>query len=848
MQMEGTDAILYESNQFDMASRICILISAVLFFAATILADATFDLSGPPIQIKVDRNKMTLPIAEVPNLLEGDRLYIHPNLPEDQAAHYLLIVTFLRGSTNPPPENWFIKAELWNKKFREEGIFVTVPQGAQQAVIFLAPATSGDFSTLRSAVRGRPGSFVRAVQDLDRASLDRSRLDLYLDTVHKVAEDDPAKVHDATVLLARSLNIQLQDDCFKKPLEEQASCLVQKGGELILTDGHSQSMVGTLTNGPSSDLIGQLSYTPQAGSGYFSPYIGAIVDMGRILDSLHTAQYQYIPALSLPKKDMLDLKLNNPPSFHNPKSVIVVALPAVASEQAPPLKPVAPDLGACVQKNPLVLQATGAPLAFSTQLLHDMTLHVETKSGKEDLPVTANPALGGFVVNSDALAKAKLDTDAGHSIKGTLRGSWGFNPFNGPTFTLVVAKKTKWEIPPADSASLMTGEAHALHLNSDEAVCVDHVTLDDANKKELKTSWKVAKADEVDVAIPAESTDKSGPVTLNIKQWGIPQDDSIPLRIFGQPGELKGFEIIAGDVQGVLHGNDLQNVATVDLKGAQFKPDSAGQKDNSAPVGELRFVTTDSSVTSSLQPNQNLSAHVKLNDGRTLDVPVTVQPPRPRVHLLSKQVVLGAASQSSEIHLADQSELPLDGQLSFAIKTDQPAAFPRNEKVEIATADDAFKVFLSTQDGSLTLQDPQTVVGQFNPAKSFGPSAFGPLKFRAVEENGTSGDWQPLAKLVRVPVLTELDCTADATQLCTLKGTNLFLLDSVAADAQFSHPASVPEGFLNSTLAVPHPADGALYIKLRDDPVDVNVANVPSGQPPVPPPTQPAAAPALPHL
>ncbi len=38
-----------------------------------------------------------------------------------------------------------------------EGIVITVPADAQQAVLFLAPETGGDFSSLRSAVRSKPG-------------------------------------------------------------------------------------------------------------------------------------------------------------------------------------------------------------------------------------------------------------------------------------------------------------------------------------------------------------------------------------------------------------------------------------------------------------------------------------------------------------------------------------------------------------------------------------------------------------------------------------------------------------------------------------------------------------------
>ena len=93
---------------------------------------------------------------------------------------------------------------------------------------------------------------------------------------------------------------------------------------------------------------------------------------------------------------------------------------------------------------------------------------------------------------------------------------------------------------------------------------------------------------------------------------------------------------------------------------------------------------------------------------------------------------------------------------AFSLKAEIPATFSRGEKIEIATADSAFHVLLGIQDGGLTLQDQATVVGRFDPAKSFGNSAFGPLRFRPVDERGVAGDWKPLAKLVRVPALKEL--------------------------------------------------------------------------------------------
>ena len=145
--------------------------------------NAAFDLIGPKVKVRVQHAGTTLPIAEVPNLQPGDRLWLHPDLPDSQSVRYLMIVAFLRGATNPPPDSWFTRVETWTRAVHEEGVFVTIPEEAEEALIFFAPETGGAFSTLRAAVRGKPGAFVRAAQDLQQASLDRQRLEKYMDAI-----------------------------------------------------------------------------------------------------------------------------------------------------------------------------------------------------------------------------------------------------------------------------------------------------------------------------------------------------------------------------------------------------------------------------------------------------------------------------------------------------------------------------------------------------------------------------------------------------------------------------------------------------------------------------------------
>src|SRR5580700_2575903 len=160
-----------------MISRHTCLLLLTLVTVTAAAGPPPFDLAGPVFEVKISRGPSTLPASEVPNLAAGDRIWLKADLPPTQSAHYLMVAAFLRGATNPPPENWFFACKTWTGKCAADGLTVTVPEGAQQVLVFLAPQTGGDFKTLMSAVRGRPGAFVRTSQDLNQATLDRARLE-----------------------------------------------------------------------------------------------------------------------------------------------------------------------------------------------------------------------------------------------------------------------------------------------------------------------------------------------------------------------------------------------------------------------------------------------------------------------------------------------------------------------------------------------------------------------------------------------------------------------------------------------------------------------------------------------
>jgi hypothetical protein len=815
----------------DMATRWFrpLLALTVSLAAATyVWADAApFDLAGPKLEVKVTRAGKTLPISEVPNLAVGDRVWIKADLPEGQAAHYLMVAAFLRGSTNPPPENWFFKHETWDKKTGNEGLNITVPEGAQQVVIFLAPETGGDYHTLLGAVRGKPGSFVRASQDLNQAMLDRSRLDTYLAAVRQINASDPAKLKDAAPLLARSLGMKIDDKCLDRMPDLQLACLTQGQEAMILNDGHSMSIVEALTAGPAGDLAMQLSYTPQANYGFYSPYIGSVMDIARILDTFHTAQYQYIPALATQQGDHIALMLNMPPSVHNPKSVLVTALPAIEAAQPPPLHPVDSKQNYCAEKNSLVLAVDGAPLVFSTGYTHEMTLRLKKKDGStiEEI-VKPDAEKGGLELEAKDLSA----TDFGNTIDASLHGYWGFEKYDGPTFRLENTHSQHWELAAADRDALIVGREDTIHLSTDDASCVDTILLKDSAGKELKADWKATSPDQLEVKLPLAEANP-GALQLEVKQYGTVTAQTIPLRAYAAAGHFDSFTLHAGDSQGLLKGSTLEEVANLTLNGVTFTP---GKINSTMGSGELPMTAKDAKDAAKLKQGESGKAQVTLTDGRTMAVDVAVGAPRPGVELIGKSVQASPLSAGSNIQLANQDELPQDAKLTFSVRAQSPASFRRGEQIEVATEDEAFSTTLSLDNGGMTLENTKVALATLDPAKAFGGSAFGPLKFRIVD-NGAAGDWQALATLVRLPELHDLKCPSGADQQCRLTGSNLFLVDSVASDAAFAHPVEVPDGFPGYVLPVPHPEGGQLYLKLRDDPSVVNQVTLAAEKLPPPP-------------
>jgi hypothetical protein len=311
-------------------------------------------------------------------------------------------------------------------------------------------------------------------------------------------------------------------------------------------------------------------------------------------------------------------------------------------------------------------------------------------------------------------------------------------------------------------------------------------------------------------------------VALSIFQYGLSAPQTISLRAYSEAASLDHLSLSAGDTKAVLLGTRLDEVAKAELEGISWVPGSLTRVQN---LDQLTMET--SGPTAKLKPDKHYTASVHLLDGRKLKVPVTVGPPRPQVVLLNKGVQFDSAAQPVSISLGSPDDLLVQGRLVFFIKSTSPPRFSRAEKVEVASADSSFGTTLDLAHGNLVLEDPSTAVATIDPLKSFGLSAFGPIRARVIAADGAAGDWFPLGTLVRLPGFKDLRCSRALSRPCLISGSNLFLATSFSATPDFADSAKVPLDFTGTEIEVPHPANGTLYIKLRDDPATVQTLNVP---------------------
>jgi hypothetical protein len=762
-------------------------------------ASSSFDLVGPRLIVTVSHDGVTLPLERTPNLAEGDKVSIRLDLPDGQGERYRIIAAFLRGAIDRPPKEWFHEGLSWKPESAD--LSLVVPKGAHQMALFIMPEKGGNASSIISAVRKQPGAFVRAVQELNQASLDRARLDTFMRAVQRAEGKDPASVATVSPILTRSLAIKLKAECLQLSADTQSACLTGDRETLLLADTHSSALADTLTGTP-TDLAFQLSATPQAGYGSYSSYIGVVRDLFRLFGAFQSTQLQFIPALAQMADGGATILLNTPVSFARPTTVMVVALPAIEAPKPPPLKRTTPDVALCARSG-LVLPVEGAPLIYATGYARNMVLRLTRTDGTQaNIPLRSDPTMGGFVADGPIPAGPFAST-----IAGQLHGDWGFAPFDGPGFALSQPGGGDWKA--ADRTSLVAGRSNDLELIGEGGGCVTRIDMQRGDGPAQPVTWKQSGQHGIVVTLPLEKIEP-GPVSILLQRAGETAPAIVRLRAYREAGNLDDLAIHAGDDEALLTGARLDQVTSVKIGELIFQPGTLTRIDKQ---DRLTLRAEDPVAARTFEAGKSATAEVSFNSGRHKKLEVVIDPPRTAATLV--RVTGESPPRHGLLPVALSSGVfAQDARLSFAFHLEGSAKLTGRETIEIGTADGRVATIIQPGKG-YDLQDANTGIVAFDTADTLGPTAYGPLRFRVVTEE-TASTWTPLATVARLPEILTLACVRGKE--CRIRGNRLFLIRAIGTTPGFQQIQNVPDGFVATEIETRPTPDGRIFLRLRDAP------------------------------
>ncbi|SDF22102.1 hypothetical protein [Terriglobus roseus] len=774
-----------------LAFMFCICMSAIA-------DDQRFDLRGPTIFLSVARNGVTLPIAEVPNLLPNDHLKVRADLPATQSNRLLLVVAFLRSTTNEPPDEWFTRIETWTPQGQRTKD-ITVPVGAQRAVIFLAPAHSGDFDTLRSVVKKNPGVFSHAADSLFKVSLQQQRIERYLAGMQAVAQEEDKVIAARSAKLASALVLKPDADCFKQPVDDQVDCLTQTSAPMLLDTGNEQTISAAISTGASSDFINEAS---QNDGGVYSAYVGTVIDLVHLLGLLHTAQYRYIPAITLPQGTSLNTRLNTAPSFGNPMSVIVVALPPIQASRLPDLHLATPRQAFCLRDPEMVLPLRGSTSFYSTEFAHDLYLDF----GSKMLPITPDVLAGGLIRDpSRQVGGVSPVTDSADEpfLRARLRGRWGFDEFDGPELLFQRSEGIGWKIM---NGPFLAGQTSPQQLRANATACLHNVFLHQPDGTASEIPFTMTDDGSINLSMSTHDRD-AGKYVLQLSQYGSVAPIALPFTERANEGGDVELASLSPDGKNVLMtGKKLDQIAVISTAGGRLTAASpATQSDAIFTLPLKRKVSVGDDLL------------VTYLDGRSQNIALVAEDATTTLHVLALQPSVENPPTELAIELLTAGAIPLHSTLHFMVGSDGVIA--PTDRIEIATVNgeaDAVLSFLPP-DASLVLEDAHTIVGSIDLDRKLGESAFGALHIRMVRANGEKGAWVEFGTLVRRPHLSSVHCDA---KNCVLHGREIFLMQEISTTQDLQGAVQIPRTAVTDdfSFTVEKARAKTLYCSLRDNP------------------------------
>jgi hypothetical protein len=745
----------------------------------------------------VDGTSVTLPAALVPALVPGD--VVDASFPDYQrppnVVRYHVNVAFI---TESAPQHW-----LFPRSGPRDRLFSTGPSRARATppagtihfvygtgdargipIFTIVPedAKTRGVDGVRDYVDAHPTDFVDMAQSTNDAVEKYSFLDDFMTSL-AAGSIDPASSQYRIESVAQSFGVS--------PTTIDA-CYTSYTAQADINNCVQQAIDGVtfqtnFTAPTQAEFLGGVVGAAEPIA--YAPYIGALLTVWKLFVHTGHLEYEYLPTtiqLADPTAQRTDellmgLKVPTirPPGAYSDVLFFTIGDPKV-TEHAPAVIDDAPATGACAATNrfsvPLHLDHT-SPYVHATQL-------VVTPDGRAPYTIPLDPrALVAPVVDR---ARLTGSTDGGYTI--SLAGRFGFDPIVqpvNPALRLAVPADAPWTIAPAPHRVPVAGGSLDLVASAASAACLSHAEVQIGSLPPIDLT--ATHLDDRDVALHASLANvPAGPAELRIDEADARDRRTIettyPLTIQAPPAQvdLKSAAVALGDAFVHLAGSGLEHIRAVTLNGATYAKEATSTATSACfdgpPLG-----------ASGLAAGAQLTAQLVPGDGSAGEVfPLTIDAARPVLAHATFGGVAAAVHRSSAIVplSLDTGGRPLPRQI--AVRLRPATATPQS--VCASLQPDAAAVTVPAADVHVRGIDRVAVDLQANVLHD---RAFGTLEVQLVDgATGLGSAWLPLpGTFARAPMVTQIQCPADAGAPCRMYGTDLASIDAVLdATGAFAPP------------------------------------------------------------
>ena len=757
---------------------------------------------GPRLDIQIQRGAERLPLFQVPQLRQGDKVLVKPQASSLAKGDWVLLLGRISPAGNEVETKAFDLAKL-------EGYAELEMTGREQVpVILLAPQLRNMFGLytsfmesellLKEVIQSDPQRFYD-LQKVDQVNQAITALTQGLDQV--VVNRNPEQAMASAKAMAFKFGVsQVDPDCFK--------------GNAVNTQCVAMSIVANKDFVlPASSDLGMLVGSKGAAdlTKFLTDKLGVFSDATDFLTHKFRDQYDFASSFGRRVAGSQHTELFSLARFRNGSIKTAYVYVPAWFKVAPPALKVDTQRPLCFMDDSVPVQVVGRLPVVN--YWHSWTMEVSAGNTPQPVDTLSDVAIEPErgVIRFKRSSELNALAAQGSAVQVRLRGRFGFDPVDLPVFGMDLPMREDVGVNLQGGRTLVAGERADLSLDlAQGAACVEGMSLRMAEQVLASSTPQAPTRLTADL-----SQATPGAATLTVRIQGAPQQN-VPLKVLAPRAQVVAVEHAELEDLIQVRGKRLNRVASLQWEGGLCMPKDLRQ---STDGEETLWLACQTDVRSNAALPSTVLVHHQGGEPEPIRVRLQKSPAAPRVVLASANnaLLVRPSPKALQWGLKPQDEFFSDDSgLSLLLQTvDGYVPGKGTYTLQLRFVDDPVTakkpitapLMADVQHRELRTRQPVRFKG------SELPSVINPLEFRVLHDaTGLFSPWTPLGRSVlMLPEFSALSCAPQPGRVW-LHGTQLDLINAARfMDPTQAQPQSLehaqlepcPEGLC---LSLPTPA------------------------------------------